>query len=39
MVEQYSRYLNYAVYAGLALFVAWLVVRYVRRKKTAGQAQ
>lgn len=39
MVEQYSRYLNYAVYAGLALFVAWLVVRFVRRKRTAGQAQ
>ncbi|MGN7250857.1 DedA family protein [Arthrobacter sp. SAFR-014] len=35
MVEQYSRYLNYAVYAALALFVAWLVVRHIRRGKPA----
>lgn len=39
MVEQYSRYLNYAVYAAFTIFVVWLVVRYVRRKRTAGQAQ
>lgn len=35
MVEQYSRYLNYAVYAALAIFVAWLVVRHIRRGKPA----
>jgi hypothetical protein len=35
MVEQYSRYLNYAVYAALAVFVAWLVVRKLRRGKPA----
>ncbi|MDR6557972.1 membrane protein DedA with SNARE-associated domain [Arthrobacter pascens] len=39
MVEQYSRYLNYAVYAGLALFVAWLIVRYVRRRRAAERPQ
>jgi membrane protein implicated in regulation of membrane protease activity len=37
MVEQYSRFLNYAVYAALAVVVAWLVVRYVRRRKTADE--
>jgi membrane protein DedA with SNARE-associated domain len=37
MVEQYSRYLNFAVYAGLAIFVAWLIIRYVRRRKTAAE--
>ena len=39
MVEQYSRYLNFAVYAGLGLFVVWLIVRYVRRKKSAERPQ
>ncbi len=35
LVEQYSRYLNYAIYAGLAAFVGWLIVRKVRRHRTA----
>lgn len=35
MVEQYSRYLNYAVYAALAAVVIWLVIRYLRRRKSA----
>jgi len=39
MVEQYSRYLNYAVYAALALFVVWLVVRHIRRRKPAQDRQ
>lgn len=39
MVEQYSRYLNFAVYAGLGLFVVWLIVRYVRRRKSAERPQ
>ncbi|MDR6436822.1 membrane protein DedA with SNARE-associated domain [Paenarthrobacter nicotinovorans] len=33
LVDQYSRFLNYAVYAGIAGFIAWLVVRRVRRGK------
>ena len=36
VIEQYSRFLNYAVYAGLGLMVVWLVVRRVRRSKKAG---
>jgi membrane protein DedA with SNARE-associated domain len=39
MVEQYSRYLNYAVYAALALFVVWLVVRHIRRRKPVQDRQ
>ena len=29
--------LNYAVYAALAVVVVWLVVRYIRRRKTADE--
>ncbi|MFJ5697531.1 DedA family protein [Arthrobacter sp. NPDC093139] len=39
MVGQYSRYLNFAVYAGLGLFVVWLIIRYVRRRKSAERPQ
>ena len=35
VIEQYSRFLNYAVYATLGLTAAWLVVRSVRRSKAA----
>lgn len=35
VIEQYSRFLNYAVYATLALTVVWLVIRSVRRSKAA----
>lgn len=35
--EQYSRWINYAVYAALAAFVAWLVVRRVRTSRTRPQ--
>jgi membrane protein DedA with SNARE-associated domain len=35
MVEQYSRYLNYAVYAALAIFV----VRHIRRGQLAQDRQ
>lgn len=35
MVEQYARYLNYGVYAALAVAVVWLVIRYIRRRKSA----
>ncbi|MFJ4285003.1 DedA family protein [Paenarthrobacter nicotinovorans] len=35
LIEQYSRFLNYAVYAALAVFVGWLVLRSVRRRKSA----
>ena len=31
LVQQYSRYLNYAVWTALAGFVVWLVVRRIRR--------
>lgn len=33
LVDQFSRILNYAMYAGLAIFVAWLIVRNVKRRK------
>jgi membrane protein DedA with SNARE-associated domain len=33
LVQQYSRFLNYAVYAVLAGLVVWLVVRRVRRNR------
>lgn len=35
MIEQYSRFLNYAVYAAVGLAAVWLVVRSVRRSKAA----
>jgi membrane protein DedA with SNARE-associated domain len=35
LIDEYSRYLNYAVYAGLLGFVAWLVVRNAKKKKKA----
>ena len=33
LVDQYSRFLNYAVYAGLAAFVVWLIIRRVNKRK------
>jgi membrane protein DedA with SNARE-associated domain len=36
LIEQYSRYLNYAVYAAVAAVVMWFVVRAVRRRNSAG---
>jgi membrane protein DedA with SNARE-associated domain len=39
MVEQYSRYLNYTVYAALGIFVVWLVIRHIRRRKPAPDRQ
>ncbi|MGP0221369.1 MULTISPECIES: DedA family protein [unclassified Paenarthrobacter] len=33
LVDQYSRFLNYAIYAGLAGFVVWLFVRSRRKRK------
>lgn len=35
LVEQYSRFLNYAVVAALAAAVIWLIVRKVRRTRAA----
>lgn len=35
LVERYSRFLNYAVYAALAGVLVWLIVRYVRRRRAA----
>lgn len=37
LIEQYSRFLNYAVYAALAALIGWLIVRHVRRRREAGQ--
>jgi len=37
VIEQYSRYLNYAVYAALGLTVVWLVVRSTRRSKAGSR--
>jgi membrane protein DedA with SNARE-associated domain len=36
LIEQYSRYLNYAVYAAVAVLVVWVIARSVRRRKPAG---
>jgi membrane protein DedA with SNARE-associated domain len=33
LIEQYSRFLNYAVYAALGLMVVGLVVRSIRRSR------
>ena len=33
LIDQYSKYLNYAVYAGVAAALAWLLVRAYRRKR------
>ncbi|WP_445154490.1 DedA family protein [Arthrobacter sp. Hor0625] len=33
LIDQYSRYLNYAVYGALAAVLIWFVVRAVRRSK------
>jgi membrane protein DedA with SNARE-associated domain len=35
VIEQYSRLLNFAVYAALGLMVIWLGIRGVRRRKAA----
>jgi membrane protein DedA with SNARE-associated domain len=35
LIDQYSRLLNLAVYAGLAGFVGWLIVRGVRRRRNS----
>jgi membrane protein DedA with SNARE-associated domain len=32
LVERYSAYLNYAVYAAIAIFILWLVIRQARRR-------
>jgi membrane protein DedA with SNARE-associated domain len=38
LIDQYSKYLNYAVYAGVAATVAWLLVRaYRRNRERVGQ--
>lgn len=37
LLEQYSRYLNYAVYAATAAVIAWLIVRSVRRRKSVTE--
>lgn len=37
LIEQYSRFLNYAVYAALGLMVVWLVVRSIRRSRLGRQ--
>jgi membrane protein DedA with SNARE-associated domain len=36
-VEQYSRFLNYAVWAAVVALVGWLVVRSVRRRRAAAR--
>lgn len=33
LINQYSRILNYAVYAALAALLAWLIIRNIRRRK------
>ena len=38
LVQQYSRILNYAVYAALAGLVVWLAVRLIRRGRTDARS-
>lgn len=38
LVDQYSNYLNFAVYLAIAIGVVYLVVRAVRRRRAAGSA-
>jgi membrane protein DedA with SNARE-associated domain len=33
LIEEYSRYLNFAVYAAVAATIAWLSVRAYRRQR------
>jgi membrane protein DedA with SNARE-associated domain len=35
LIDKYSRYLNYAVYAAAAALVVWLIVRAARRRNSA----
>ena len=37
LIEQYSRYLNYAVYLAIAGVVVWLVVRRIRRSRQPAE--
>jgi membrane protein DedA with SNARE-associated domain len=39
LIEQYSRFLNYAVYAAVAALIGWLIVRSVRRRRNPGQGR
>ncbi len=36
LIDHYSRFLNYAVYAALAVFLGWLVIRNVRRRRQSA---
>lgn len=36
LIEKYSDYLNYAVYAAIVAVVGWLVIRRIRRRRTAA---
>ncbi|WP_374946987.1 DedA family protein, partial [Agreia sp.] len=35
LIDKYSDYLNYAVYAAIAGVVVWLVVRRIRRRRAS----
>ncbi|MEC5182212.1 DedA family protein [Arthrobacter sp. CG_A4] len=37
LIEEYSRFLNFAVYAAVTAVVGWLIVRNVRRRKGQGR--
>lgn len=37
-IDQYSRYLNYAVYLAVAAVVVWLIVRRLRRKRSGDSS-
>lgn len=39
VVEQYSRLLNYAVYAAIAAVIGWLIIRRVRRNRRATRTE
>jgi membrane protein DedA with SNARE-associated domain len=39
LIQEYSRFLNYAVYAALAAAILWLVFRKIRKGKGRGDAQ
>lgn len=37
LVAEYSRFLNYVVFAAVAALIGWLIIRSVRRRRNPGQ--
>jgi membrane protein DedA with SNARE-associated domain len=39
LIDEYSRFLNYAVYAAVAAVIGWLIMRRVRRRRNTGHGR